>query len=106
MIITFLWKGADGEDGLPGEMGKAGPPVCRVLNIQYLVLSPSLLNSNSLMLCVMHNRGAVDWEGLLAFQDQLGREWVIHICKQNSSEFEFESLSALLNPFFFFPHTF
>lgn len=74
MIITFPWKGADGEDGLPGEMGKAGPPVCSLSHIQYLVLLPNLLENDRLMLCVMRNRGAVDREGLLAFQDQLDQE--------------------------------
>lgn len=28
--FLFLPKGADGEDGLPGELGKVGPPVCNV----------------------------------------------------------------------------
>lgn len=69
MIFTFPWKGADGEDGLPGEMGKAGPPVCRVFT-----LISSVTNRFSILTCVMRNREAVDWEGLLAFQDKLDRE--------------------------------
>lgn len=28
--FLFLLKGADGEDGLPGELGKVGPPVCNL----------------------------------------------------------------------------
>jgi len=30
LFSFFLLKGADGEDGLPGELGKVGPPVCNV----------------------------------------------------------------------------
>jgi len=30
IVFFFLLKGADGEDGLPGELGKVGPPVCNV----------------------------------------------------------------------------
>lgn len=37
----FPWKGADGEDGLPGEMGKAGFPVCRLLTISYVTNKPT-----------------------------------------------------------------
>lgn len=41
MICMFPWKGADGEDGLPGELGKAGPPVCRLLNISHVATKSS-----------------------------------------------------------------
>lgn len=45
LLFSFLLKGADGEDGLPGELGKVGPPVCNVTPLfQYILMK--YLNKN------------------------------------------------------------